>query len=174
MGTPAPMTRQEIIHKWAAYLIALLLIGLLDYYALGQTPIALPLLMPSAAVAAGTLEGPAFGAAYGFFAGMVMAGFGHESVACLAVLCFAGWLTGIIAQNVLRRDFFGHMICAAGLLALWEAWQVWSRYRAGVASLEVLAQVALPELGWSLAFSLPVYWVMLFCCVFFGRIRNEA
>ena len=65
------MTRRDTIIKWIAYGLALILLAILNYYILGPLPIALPLLMPMAAVAVGTLEGA------GFAAGAVMWGLGH-------------------------------------------------------------------------------------------------
>ena len=162
------MTRQDII-----YGAALLIVAAADYYVLGPMPMALPMLMPAAAAAGGVLEGPAFGAAYGALAGLAMSGLGHEGAGCVLACAAVGWLAGLIAQYVLRRDWWGYLICAAAALALWEVWQVVSRYLAGLAPLQVLLDVALPELGWSLVFLLPVYWLERFCCVRFGRIAHE-
>lgn len=167
------MTRRDIIIKWVAYGAALILIAALNYYVLGPLPMALPLLLPTAAVAMGTLEGPAFGALYGALAGMVMVGLGHEGMGCIVAASAVGWLSGLVTQYVLRQDLLGHLICCAGTMLCWELWQVGSRYFAGVAGLETLIGVALPELGWSMLFSLVVYWVGRFCCVRFGRIYHE-
>ncbi len=167
------MTRQDITIQWLAYGAALILAATVNYYVLAPMPMALPLMMPAAAVAGGVLEGPAFGALYGALAGLMMAGLGHAGDGCILACGLAGWLAGLAAQHVLRRDLLGHMICSAAVLAAWEAWQVGSRLLAGLAPLEVLAGVALPELGWSLALTLPVYWVERFCCVRFGRIAHE-
>ena len=59
------MTRRDIIIKWIAYLIALGLAAVVNFYVLGPLPIPLPLMLPVLAVAGGTLEGPRFGALYG-------------------------------------------------------------------------------------------------------------
>ena len=48
-----------------------------------------------------------------------------------------------------------------------------SRLATHTAPLDVLLRVALPELAWSLAFTLPVYWLARFCCVNYGRIYHE-
>ena len=41
------------------------------------------------------------------------------------------------------------------------------------APLEVLLRTAAPELLWTLALALPVYWAGRFCCVNYGRIYHE-
>ena len=167
------MTRQDTIIKWAAYLIAMWLVAVVNYYVLGPLPMALPLLLPVLAVAGGTLEGAPFGAVYGAAAGLVMSSQGHLGFGCIAALAAIGWASGLAAQYLLRRDVLGHIICSAITLAGWELWEVGRRLLAHVAPLEVLLKVAVPELLWSLAFILPVYWVGRFCCVNYGRIYHE-
>ena len=98
---------------------------------------------------------------------------GHLGFGCIAALAAIGWASGLAAQYLLRRDVWGHMICAVITLAGWELWEVGRRLLAHVAPLEVLLKVAAPELLWSLAFILPVYWVGRFCCVNYGRIYHE-
>lgn len=167
------MTRRDIIIKWAAYLIALWLVAAVNYYLLGPLPIALPLLLPILAVAGGTLEGAPFGAVYGGACGAVMSALGHLSPACIVSLSAFGWVAGLAAQYVLRRDVWGHLICSAFAALLWELWEVGHRLLLRAAPLGVLARVALPELLWTLALALPVYWVGRFCCVHYGRIYHE-
>lgn len=168
-----PMTRRDTILKWTAYLIALALVAALNYYVIGRLPIALPLLLPSLAVAGGTLEGAPFGAVYGMVCGAVMSGLGNGGVGCIAALSAFGWVAGLCTQYVLRRDAWGHLICAAAALFLWELWEVGRRLLSHTAPVLVLLQVAVPELLWSLALTLPVYWLGRFCCVNYGRIYHE-
>lgn len=167
------MTRQDTIIKWIAYGAGLLLVAVLNYYVLGPLPMALPVLLPMAAVAVGTLEGATFGALFGILAGAVMTGLGHAGLGCVAALSAVGWLSGLITQYVLRRDLWGHLICCVATIVCWELWQVGSRFVSGVAGLDILVGVALPELLWSLLFSIPVYWIGRFCCVHYGRIYHE-
>lgn len=167
------MTRRDLILKWIAYLVALAVITVFNFNILGQLPISLPLLLPMAAVAVGTLEGARFGASFGIVAGLVMAAVGHKSLVCVFLLALLGWLCGLLAQYVFRRDLVGHAICAAVTMILWEAWQVGSRWAAHVAAPALLLKVALPELLWTLVFSFPVYWACLFCCRHYGRIYHE-
>ena len=167
------MTRHDIILKWTAYLAALALTAVVNYYVLGPLPISLPLLLPILAVAGGTLEGPSFGAVYGGACGAVMSGLGHMGPGCIASLALFGWAAGLTAQYLLRRDVWGHFICSAAVLFCWELWEVGHRLLARLAPPEALLRVALPELGWSLVLILPVYWVGRFCCVHYGRIYHE-
>lgn len=167
------MTRRDTMMKWLAYGAALLAVTVFNYYMLGPLPIPLPVLLPMAAVAVGTLEGHVFGAGFGIAAGLVMATVGHASVLCVPALSAVGWLCGLLAQYVLRRDFWGHVLCAALTILLWELFQVAVRQLAGVAQLPTLLRVAGPELLSTLLFSIPVYWLCQFCCRYFGRIYHE-
>lgn len=167
------MTRRDIILKWIAYLVALAVITVLNFSVLGRLPISLPLLLPMAAVAVGTLEGPKFGAGFGIAAGLVMATVGHNGLICIPILALLGWLYGLLAQYVLRRDLVGHILCAAGTMLLWEFWQVGFRWATHVAAPGLLLKIALGELVWTLIFSFPVYWICRFCCRHYGRIYHE-
>lgn len=168
-----PMTRRDTILKWTAYLLALGLTAVVNYYILGRLPIALPLLLPVLAVAGGTLEGAPFGAIYGGACGAVMSGLGHLGPGCIVSLAVFGWAAGLVAQYVLRRDAWGHLICSAFAALLWELWEVGLRLLNRAAPLEVLLRVALPQLLCTLLLALPVYWVGRFCCVNYGRIYHE-
>ena len=167
------MTRRDTILKWIAYLVALWLTAMVNYYVLPSLPIPIPLLLPVLAVAGGTLEGAPFGALYGMICGAVMSGLGGGHAACIAVLSAFGWIAGLIAQYVLRRDVWGCLICSAAALILWECWEVGSRLPRGIAPPLVLLRVGASELLCSLIFILPVYWVGRFCCVHYGRIYHE-
>ena len=168
-----PMTRRDHIIKWIAYLLALLAVTVVNYYVLGPLPMALPLLLPSLAVAGGTLEGAPFGAVYGAVCGAVMSGLGYLGTGCIVSLSAFGWIAGLATQYVLRRDVWGHLICSIGALLCWELWEVGHRLLLHTAPLQVLLRVAGPELLWSLALTLPVYWLGRFCCVNYGRIYHE-
>lgn len=168
-----PMTRHDIVLKWISYLIAMVLVTVVNYYVLGPMPIPLPLLLPVLAIAGGTLEGAPFGAVYGMACGAALSGLGHLSPLCVAVLALFGWVAGLAAQYVLRRDVWGHLICSVIALALWELWAVGSRLLSGLAPAGVLLRVSAGELLCSLIFVLPVYWAARFCCVHYGRIYHE-
>ena len=167
------MTRRDITIKWIAYLAALVVVSAFNYCVVSRLPIALPLLLPMAAVAAAVLEGPKFGALFGMAAGLLATATAHKGLFCIPLLALLGWVCGLLAQYVLRRDLVGHALCAVGAVALWELWQVGSRVIRHTAALPVLLRVALPELLWTLVFSFPVYWLFRFCCTHFGRIYHE-
>ena len=167
------MTRHDIILKWTSYLAALALTAVVNYYVLGPLPISLPLLLPVLAVAGGTLEGAPFGAAYGAACGAVMSALGYLGPGCIFSLAVFGWASGLTTQYLLRRDAWGHMICSVAATLLWEGWTVGTCLLARTAPLEVLLEVAAPELLWTLALALPVYWAGRFCCVNYGRIYHE-
>lgn len=167
------MTRRDLILKCTAYGAALLVIAVLNFSVLARLPISLPLLLPMAPVAAGTLEGPRFGAGYGIAAGLLMAAVSHASLLCIPILSALGWGCGMLALFLLRRDLVGHLLCALAAMVLWELFQVLRLWLRGTAALPVLLKVALPELLWTLLFSLVVYWLCRFCCVHYGRIYHE-
>lgn len=167
------MTRRDTLIKWIAYGVALAVITIINYYILGRLPMVMPLMLPMAAVAAGILENPKFGAGFGLACGLVMAAIGHQSLICIPVLAIAGWLCGLVSQHVLRRDLVGHLICAVILIVIWELAQLLFHLSGGTASLPLLLKVALPELLWTLVFSFPVYWAARFCCIHYGRIYHE-
>ena len=167
------MTRSDITLKWIAYLTALVVVSGFNYSILSRFPIALPLLLPMAAVAAGVLEGSKFGALFGMFSGLLVTAVGHKGLLSIPLLALLGWICGLLAQYVLRRDLVGHTLCAVGAIFLWEAWQIGSHWITHVAALPLLFKVAMPELLWTLVFSFPVYWLFHFCCTRFGRIYHE-
>lgn len=167
------MTRRDLTLKWIAYLVGLAIVTVFNYNVFSWLPISLPLLLPMAAVAVGTLEGPRFGAGFGIVIGFVMATAGHRSLFCIVFLALFGWLSGVLTVHALRRDLVGHIICAVGVMLLWEAWQIGSRLISHTAAFTLLLKVALPELLWTLVFSFPVYWVFRFCCIHYGRIYHE-
>lgn len=167
------MTRHDTTIKWTAYLIALWLVAVVNYYVLGPLPISLPLLLPILAVAGGTLEGASFGALYGAMCGAVMSSLGYLGPGCIASGAAFGWLAGLTTQYLLRRDVWGHLICSIAAALAWELWTVGVRLLSHTAPLEALLGVAGPELLWTLALTLPVYWVGRFCCVNYGRIYHE-
>ena len=164
------MTRHDIILKWTSYLAALALTAVVNYYVLGPLPISLPLLLPILAVAGGTLEGAPFGAVYGGACGAVMSSLGYLGPGCILSLSAFGWLSGLATQYLLRRDVWGHLICSLFAALVWEGWMVGVRLLSRTAPLEVLLHTSAPELLWTLALALPVYWAGRFCCIQYWRV----
>ncbi len=167
------MSRGDTTIKYIAYGLALVAVTVLNYTLFTSLPLPVPLLLPMLAVAAGTLEGPGFGAGMGLAAGLLLDTVGHAGLWTIPLLALVGWGAGVLAQQVLRRDLIGHLVCAGGAMLLWELWQVCSRLIRGTAGLRVLLQTAWPELLWTMILSLPVYALARFCCIHYGRIYHE-
>lgn len=168
------MTRRDIILKWAAYSVALALVTVFNYCVLTFLPLkGVPLMIPAMAVAVGILEGAVAGAGFGLAAGVVMAAAVHGSPLWVCGLAVLGWLCGLLAQYVLRRDVVGY------LLACLVSCFFYTTLRGAVLVLEqgvewqALLRVAVPEFLWTMVFSLAVYVVCRFCCRHFGRIYHE-
>ena len=167
------MNRSDITLKCVAYGLALAAVAVLNYTLFVSLPLPVPLLLPMLTVAAGTLEGAGFGSGLGAAAGLLMSAAGHAGLWVIPLLALLGWAAGVLAQQVLRRDLIGHLVCAAGAMLLWELWQVGSRLIRGVAGARALLQTAWPELLWTMILSLPVYALARFCCIHYGRIYHE-
>lgn len=168
------MTQRDFIIKWTAYGVALVLVTILNYCVLTFLPLSVvPILLPAMAMAVGILEGASAGAGFGTAAGVVLAAATHGSALWVCGLAVVGWVCGLLAQYVLRRDFVGFLpACLAGGL-LYELCQAAAHGLAGAADVSALLRVAAPEFLWSTVFSVPVYGVCHFCCRHYGRIYHE-
>lgn len=167
------MTRRDFYLKWTVYGIALLLVTVVNYYVLNHLPLgAPPLLIPLAVAAAGILEGARAGAGFGIAAGLVLSAAVHGSPLWVCGLSLLGWVCGLLAQYVLRRDFVGFFLMALAAGALRVLWLLLSGVAGGVAPLSVLLPVAAAEQLWTLVFAGPVYGLFRFCCVHYGRIYH--
>ena len=156
------LTRRDLMWKWLAYGLSLALVTVINYCVLNQLPLgAIPVLLPVTAVAVGVLEGPKSGAGYGMAAGIVMAAATHGSMAWVFLLCVLGWICGLLALYVLRRDFVGYLLACLVAGLLYEAGQVLPRLVSGAAGLPVLLRVAGLEYLWTAAFAIPVYGLYL-------------
>jgi len=154
--------------------VVLALTAILNYHVLNFLPLrAVPVLPLAAAVAVGVLEGAPSGAGYGIAAGLVLTAATHGSPGWILFLALAGWLCGLLAQYVLRRDLVGFVPACLAAAALGEALRILPRLLGGTAALPVLLRVAGPELLWTMVFSLPVYGMCRFCCRHYGRIYHE-
>ena len=181
------LTRRDLMWKWLAYGLSLALVTVINYCVLNQLPLgAIPVLLPVTAVAVGVLEGqdvnlsmsralegPKSGAGYGMAAGIVMAAATHGSMAWVFLLCVLGWICGLLALYVLRRDFVGYLLACLVAGLLYEAGQVLPRLVSGAAGLPVLLRVAGLEYLWTAAFAIPVYGLYHLCCQKCGRIYHE-
>ena len=168
------LTRRDFIWKWLAYGLVLALVTVADYCVLNRLPLgAVPVLIPVTAVAVGVLEGARSGAGFGLAAGAVLSAATHGSVAWIVALCLVGWVCGLLAMYVLRRDLVGYLLACLAVGVLYEGGQVLVRLLAGTRDLAALLQVAGLEFLWTMVFAVPVYGLCHLCCRRYGRIYHE-
>ncbi|MEG2420888.1 MAG: rod shape-determining protein MreD, partial [Oscillospiraceae bacterium] len=85
-------------------------------------------------------------------------------------LTLAGAVSGGLAQYVLRQNYLSCLLCALATLLCMGTLRVASYLTRG-AALGALLGVAVPEILWSLAFTLPVYGVYRLISDRVGRTR---
>lgn len=157
-----------------AYGAALALVTVVNYFVLTRLPLpVVPVLIQMMVVAVGILEGAPSGAGFGIAAGVVLSAATHGSMLWVCVLPLAGWVCGLLAQYVLRRDFVGYLLAGLGSMLICEVLQVGSRLLAGTAELSPLLKVAAGEFVWTMVLSAPIYGLCYFCCRYYGRIYHE-
>jgi len=154
------MTRQDWIHKWLVYTLALLPVWWSDAYILSRYPVfgVTPTLLPVAVTAVGVLEGVSGGAGFGLGVGLIWAAAypgGHGERVLLLTL--AGMVTGALSQYALAQTLLGFLLCAAGTLAVGEGLRVATELFFLSAPLETLLRIAVPELLLSLCWAPLVY-----------------
>lgn len=168
------MTRRDVSLKWLVYGIALALVLVLNYHVLTFFPfVAVPPLIPVMVVAVGILEGARSGAGFGMAAGVVLSAATHGSVLWVCGLSFVGWVCGLLAQYVLRRDFVGFFLAVLAEGGLRMAALLLVGLMQERAEMPVLLSVAVREYVWTLVFAAPVYFLCHFCCRHYGRIYHE-
>lgn len=156
------MTRRDFILKWLLYALAFLPVLALDLYVLPWFPIfgTVPTLLPVAAITVAVLEGPAAGAGFGLFVGVLsdalIPGLPGTMTFGLSLL---GMAAGAAARYGVRQDLLGCLLCSAGALAVIDLIRAAAWLLGGKAALLELLAVALPEIFWSLVF-LPVIYGM--------------
>lgn len=155
------MTRQEFIKKWLIYGLLLLFTAFLQRRFFGRLRLfgVMPVLLPLAVMALASLEGAAGGAGFGVAAGALSTYLDGSSAWAVLLLCLCGLVTGLLAQHVLSRSFFGYVLCCLGAMLLREGWLIllhW--YRDAVHPLTLL-RVAAPELVCTMLVS-PLLYVM--------------
>ncbi len=161
------MTTKDFVIKWAAYGLALVPVWLLEAYLFSAIPVfgVKPMLLPLCAMAVAILEGSAAGAGFGLAVGVlfdaVIPGFPGLAILLMALL---GLGAGLLAQYVLRQDFWGCLICSALALCAIDALRILARSLTGAAPLGPMLSLAGREIAGSLCFTPPVY--LLFRWVF--------
>ncbi len=168
------MTRWDYIWQWASYTIALLAVAFLNFLVLTRLPLgAVPILVPTVAFAVGVLEGPVPGAGFGIVVGVVYSALTRGSALWVIVLPLLGLAIGLLAKYVIRRGLVAFLLSVLVTAVLYDAGQVVIRLVRGVAELEPLMQVAVPECFWTVVFSILAFWLCHICCRYFGRIHHE-
>lgn len=156
------MARQDWIHKWLCYAMALLPVWWLDAYILTRFPVfgITPLLLPVAVTAVAVLEGVSGGAGFGLGTGLLWAtayAGGEGSRALLLTL--VGMFVGALARYALARSLVGCMIGSAGALVALLTVRGAADLFFMRASLWQLLRVAVPQLIWSLVWTPLVYGI---------------
>jgi len=154
------VARQDWIHKWLCYALALLPVWWLDAYVLTRFPVfgVTALLLPVAVTAVAVLEGVSGGAGFGLGVGLLWAtAYADGDGSRVLLLTLVGMFVGALARYALARSLVGCMLCSAGALAALLL------VRGAVdlffmrANLWQLLGVAAPQLFWSLVWTPPVY-----------------
>ena len=161
------MTRQDLIHKWAVYALALLPVWLLDSCILPRFPLfgITPMLLPLALTAVAVLEGSGAGGGFGLAVGLVWTlsyplGWGGAVIG----MTLAGAAIGSVSQYVLSQSLPGGMLCGAGLLAVLDGLRIAGALISDRGDLPALLEVAVPECLLSLAWMPLIY--LLFRAVY--------
>ena len=152
------MTRQDLIHKWAVYALALLPVWLLDSCILPRFPLfgVTPMLLPLALTAVAVLEGPSAGAGFGLFLGLLWT-LSYPGVP--AAMIFLLTLAGLTAGTLSQCSFVGCLVCSAACLALTELFRLISGVITQLGPLSALLSVLLGELLLSLCWTPAVYFI---------------
>ena len=156
------MTRRDLIHKWLVYALGLLPLWLLDDYILPRYPLfgVTPMLLPVAAAAVAVLEGAYAGAGFGMAVGLLWelaypGGFGG----LVFGMALAGMVTGAVSQYALSQSFLSCLLCSAGVLGVLDSLRILRILFLQVETLDVLLQIAVPEVALSLCWTPVVYWI---------------
>ena len=161
------MTTRDQVHKWFFYALGLFLVWVLDAYVLNRITFfgIIPMLLPLAVVSVAVLEGAYAGAGFGLAVGLLWelaypGGFGG----LVFGMTLAGMVVGAASQYVLSQNFFSCLLCSAVVLGALDSLQVLWALFIQLDTLDVLLQVAVPEVLLSLCWTPLVY--LLFRLIF--------
>lgn len=149
----------DTLKKWLLYgLCGLLPVWLVDTAVLPRFGGTTPVLLPLCVVAVAVLEGAFPGAQFGLAAGLVWAlTYAGGSPGRITLLTLIGMLAGVVSQYALRRSLSGAMVCAAGMMALLSALNLFRGFINDVAALGPLLRVALAESAVTLLWAPLIY-----------------
>lgn len=160
--------------KWISYAVAFLLIFFFEscvfnrFPAFGAVPMLAPLVVTAVALFEGSLNGAFFGLAVGFFCSAV---YYRSGLMMIPVFTIIGVGAGATRKQKIGRSLLGCAICGLGALALLELCHMASGLLFHGTPLSTLAQVALPELAYSMLFLIPIY---LLIRTVYRRVRTDT
>ena len=158
------MTTQDFFIKWGVYGLALLPVWFCECFLLNRIPIlgVTPMLLPLAAVAVAVLEGTVAGAGFGLAVGILCDAvyFGTNGAMTIGI-CVAGMLAGALAQNLLRQNLLGCLLCSLLALAAIDGVRILVRLLLGKGEIGAMLALAGREILISMIFVFPVYALFL-------------
>ena len=156
------MTTRDQIHKWFFYALGLFPVWVLDAYVLNRLPVfgIIPMLLPLAVVSVAVLEGAYAGAGFGLAVGLLWelsypGGFGG----LVFGMTLAGMAVGAVTQYALSQNFVSCLLCSAAVLGVLDGLQILRALFIQMDTLDVLLQVAVPEVLLSLCWTPVVYLI---------------
>ena len=156
------MTTRDQIHKWFFYALGLFLVWVLDAQILNRLPVlgTIPMLLPLAVVSVAVLEGAYAGAGFGLAVGLLWelsypGGFGG----LVFGMALAGMITGAVSQYALSQSFLSCLLCSAGVLGVLDGLRILRILFLQAETLDMLLQIAVPEVVLSLCWTPVVYWI---------------
>ena len=158
------MTRRDFLIKWLVYALALIPVLILTLFLFPRIPIRgiIPALLPVAAITVAVLEGPAGGAGFGLFVGILtdalIPGIPGTMTFALSLL---GVCCGAAARYGVRQNLTGCLICTGSSLFFINLVRVIYLFLRGTAPLDTLLLTAAGEIFWSLVFLPVVYGIFL-------------
>lgn len=158
------MTRRDFLIKWLVYALALIPVLILNLFLFPRIPLfgTVPALLPVAAMTVAVLEGPAGGAGFGLFVGILadalIPGIPGTMTFALSLL---GACSGMAARYGVHQNLAGCLICSGGSLIVINLVRVMFLLLRDTAPLSVLLLTALGEVFWSLVFLPLVYGIFL-------------
>lgn len=160
--------------KWTSYAMAFLFVFFFEscvlnrFPAFGAVPILSPLVVTAVALFEGSLNGAFFGLAVGFFCSAV---YYRSGLMMIPVFTIIGVCTGATRKQKIGRSLLGCIICGLGGMVLLELCHMASGLLFQGNPLSTVAQVALPELVYSMIFLIPIY---LLIRTVYRRVRTDT
>lgn len=160
--------------KWVSYGAAFLLVFFFEscvlnrFPAFGAVPMLAPLVVTAVALFEGSLNGALFGLIVGFFCSAV---YYRSGLMMIPVFTLIGVFTGATRKQKIGRSLLGCAICGLAAMALLELFHMVSGLLFQGNSLPTAAQVALPELVYSMVFLIPIY---LLIRTVYRRVRTDT